>query len=483
MAKRVITHTKTVERRTKIVATIGPASRGREMLARLVEEGLDVARINASHGTHVDHRTAILRLRALERRMRKPIGLLVDLQGPKIRIGTLAQGAPVELVAGKTVVIEPGHFPGTAARLSTTYRNLPKDVTRGDAILLDDGLLRLRVTRVRAGAVESEVVVGGTLKEHKGVNLPGARVSAPSMTRKDYADLAFGLANGADYIALSFVRSGSDVRVLRRAIARHGGRAAIIAKIEKPDALDRIDEILREADGIMVARGDLGVELAPEKVPAAQKALIHKANAAERIVITATQMLESMIVSPVPTRAEASDVANAIFDGTDAVMLSAETASGRYPALAVRMMAGIAREAEAHGEFDSREDASLALGSPEHAMARAACSAALGARVRTIVVLTLSGRTALTLSKMKPPARIVAVAASLAVASRMALYRGVVPMVMPLASTTDRMIANADRALVRRHLAARGESVILVAGVTQAIGATNMIKLHRVGIG
>jgi len=483
VAERRDAHDAAVTRRTKIVATIGPASRGREMLARLVEEGLDVARINASHGTHADHRAAILRLRALERRTRKPIGLLVDLQGPKIRIGTLAGGGPVELVAGRRVVIEPGHFPGTALRLSTTYRDLPKDLSRGDAVLLDDGLLRLRVTRVRAGAVETEVVVGGLLKEHKGVNLPGARVSAPSMTRKDHADLAFALASGADYVALSFVRSASDVRVLRRAIARHGGRAAIIAKIEKPDALDRIDEILREAEGIMVARGDLGVELAPEKVPAAQKALIHKANASERVVITATQMLESMIASPVPTRAEASDVANAIFDGTDAVMLSAETASGRYPALAVRMMAGIAREAEAHGEFAVRDDAAPAAGSPAHAMARAACSAALGAGVRTIVVLTLSGRTALTLSKMKPPARIVAVAASLAVASRMALYRGVVPLVTPLARTTDRMIANADRVLIRRGLAARGENVILVAGVTQAIGATNMIKLHRVGIG
>jgi pyruvate kinase len=475
------------ERRTKIVATIGPASKPRETLARLVEEGLDVARLNASHASQAEHREVIATLRAIEARRKKPIGILLDLQGPKIRVGAMEGGA-VELVEGRRVVIEPGDFPGTAARLSTNYRALPRDVSRGGAILLDDGKLRLRVTRVRAGSVEAEVVAGGLLRERKGMNLPGTRVSAPSLTRKDRADLAFGLAEGADYVALSFVRSAGDLRALRRAIGRQRHSVGIIAKIEKPEAVERIDEIIRECDGIMVARGDLGVEVAPEKVPAIQKALIHKANAAERLVITATQMLESMITSPVPTRAEASDVANAIFDGTDAVMLSAETAVGSYALEAVRMMASIAREAESHGEFATDGAAAGSCGAGgglepalSHAMASAACFAARETGVDTIVVLTLTGRMALTISKMKPPARIVALAASFEIAGRMALYRGVVPIVMPLARTTDRMIANADSALLRSGLAARGDSVILLVGRTGPIGAMNMIKLHRVG--
>jgi pyruvate kinase len=476
------------ERRTKIVATIGPASRPRETLARLIDEGLDVARLNASHSSHAERREVVAALRAIETRRKKPIGILLDLQGPKIRVGALEGGA-VDLVEGRRVVIEPGDFVGSAARLPTNYRALPRDVSRGDAILLDDGKLRLRVTRVRAGAVDAEVVVGGHLRDRKGINLPGTRVSAPSLTAKDRADLAHGLAAGADYVALSFVRSAGDLRALRRAVGRRRGvRVGIIAKIEKPEAVERIDEIIRECDGIMVARGDLGVEVAPEKVPAIQKALIQKANGTERLVITATQMLESMMTSPVPTRAEASDVANAIFDGTDAVMLSGETAAGSYPVEAVKMMASIAREAESHGEFASDGAAPADCGAGgdlgsefAHAMARAACFAAREAGIDTILVLTLTGRTALTISKMKPPARIIAGAASLEIAGRMALFRGVVPMVMPLVRTTDRLIANADRALLRSGLAARGDAVILLSGRTRSTGATNMIKLHRIG--
>jgi len=484
-------------RRTKIVATIGPASRTPAILERLVAAGLDVARINASHGTRAEHAESIASVRAVASRARRHTAILLDLQGPKIRIGTLQAGGPVRLVAGRAVSIEPGRFPGTAERLSTNYRGLERELSRGDTILLDDGLIRLRVVHAGRGGVTAEVVVGGLLGEHKGINFPGAAVSAPSLTRKDLADLAFGLDEGVDAIALSFVRRAADIRALRRAIARRrSGRPMLIAKIEKPEAVDRIDEILAEVDGIMVARGDLGVEMALAKVPAIQKMLIRKANDTERLVITATQMLESMIANPVPTRAEASDVANAVFDGTDALMLSGETASGRYPVEAVRMMAEIAIEAESNAGFLPERRRAWGGAAPPaappaagparpdamaRAMARAACSAARDAGVRTIVVLTLSGRTALTISKMQPPNRIVAIAADAAAARRMALFRGVTALVAPLARRTDAMIANADRRLLQTGVAARGETVILVAGSSVTVGATNMIKLHEVG--
>jgi pyruvate kinase len=478
------------ERRTKIVATIGPSSRDPRVLARLVDAGVDVARLNVSHGSLDEHADEVRAVRRAAARARRHVGVLLDLQGPKIRVGSLEGGGPVRLDAGRTIVIEPGRGAGSAERITTTYRNLPRDVSRGDTLLVDDGLLRLRIARVERSRVTAEVVVGGLLREHKGINLPGVAVSAPSLTPKDLRDLAFGLAAGVDFVALSFVRRAADVRALRRAIARASSRrVAVIAKVEKPEAVDRIDEILREADGIMVARGDLGVEVAPEKVPAIQKALIRRANGAERVVITATQMLESMIAHPVPTRAEASDVANAIFDGTDAVMLSGETAAGRYPVEAVRMMAAIAREAESHGELiperrlSDRAPAAAGDAARAHAIARAACYAAREAGVGAIVVLTLSGRTALTISKMKPPVRVVAIAADDGIANRMALYRGVVPLTAPLARTTEVMIANADRRLLATRSAARGDEVVLVAGSAVAAGATNMIKLHRVGEG
>ena len=480
------------DRRTRIVATIGPASRAPALLARLLAAGVDVARINASHGTRQEHRRAIADLRRAAARAGRHVGVLLDLQGPKIRVGSLIGGAPVRLIAGRSVTIEPGDFAGTADRLSTTYRGLPRDVARGDTILLDDGRLRLHVVRSGRSGVTAEVVVGGLLGEHKGINLPGVAVSAPSLTRKDFDDLAWGLRAGVDVVALSFVRRAADVRALRRAIGRRSARPLVIAKVEKPGAVDRIDEILGEADGIMVARGDLGVELELAKVPAIQKMLIRKANDADRLVITATQMLESMIVSPVPTRAEVSDVANAIFDGTDAVMLSGETASGRYPIEAVRTMATIALEAESNlpllperrrtgAREAGTENAAARAGAESRAMARAACSAAREAGLRTIVVLTLSGRTALTISKMQPANRIVAIAADGAVANRMALFRGVTALVAPLARRTEEMIANADRRLLESRAASPGETVILVAGSAVAVGATNMIKLHVVG--
>ncbi len=474
------------ERCTKIVATIGPASRSPSTLARLLAAGVDVARLNASHGAAAERAADAAAVRRAALRARRRVAILLDLQGPKIRVGRLERGGPVRLVAGRSIAIEVGEFAGTADRIATSYARLPRDVRRGDSILLDDGLLRLRVERVERTRVRAVVVTGGLLRERKGMNLPGVALSAPTFTAKDRRDLAHGVRLGVDAVALSFVRRAEDVRTLRRALARLGARSLpVIAKIEKPEAVDRIDEILAEADGIMVARGDLGVEIALERVPEVQKDLIAKANAGERLVITATQMLESMVESPVPTRAEASDVANAIFDGTDAVMLSAETAVGRYPVEAARVMASIAREAEAHAEYAPRLAARSgpAAASAGRAIARAACSAALDAGISTIVVLTLSGRSALTLSKMHPAARIVAVAADPSVADRMALYRGVAPLVAPLARTTDEMISNAERALLAAGLARRGDDVILVAGAIAGPGATNMVKLHRLGLG
>jgi pyruvate kinase len=469
------------DRRTKIVATLGPASHDRATLARLIDAGVDVARLNASHGTQAEHAQRIRLVRSLERRLRRPIGVMLDLQGPKLRIGALEGGGPVRLVPGRRVVIEAGHFAGTAERIATSYPRLARDVSRGDRILLDDGRMRLRVVRTRGGRVEAEIEVGGLLREHKGINLPGVAIGVPSLTPKDRRDLSFGIGAGVDLVALSFVRRASDLLALRRAIARRGGKVLVVAKIEKPEGVERIDEILEHADGIMVARGDLGVELAPERVPAVQKALIAKANERDRIVITATQMLESMVSSPLPTRAEASDVANAIFDGTDAVMLSAETASGRYPVEAVRMMAAIAREAESHGAYVALRRSDRPRATQAHALARAACYAAREAFVDTIVVLTISGRTALTISKMKPEARIIAITPSVDTARKMALYRGVRPLVAPFARRTAHMIANAERVIRRAGAVAKGDAVILVAGTTSSVGATNMIKLHTVG--
>src|SRR5919205_1900037 len=337
-------------RRAKIVATLGPASHDPETLQKLLEHGVDVARLNFSHGRHEDHAEVLDRIRAASRRLVKAVAVLQDLQGPKIRTGPLKAGkVGVLLEPGSDITITTeGDFLGDEKLVSTTYRHLAEDVRPGDRLLVDDGLLELRVLKTDGVRAACEVVEGGVLKEHKGINLPGVALRAQALSEKDRRDLAFGLAHGIDYVGLSFVRTAEDVALCRTEMERFGRVVPIIAKIEKPEALDNMDAIIAATDGLMVARGDLGVEIQPERVPTLQKEMLRKANKAGKPVIVPTQMLESMIEHPRPTRAEATDVANAVWDGADAVMLSGESASGRYPLLAVQMMDRIVREAEAH---------------------------------------------------------------------------------------------------------------------------------------
>jgi pyruvate kinase len=388
----------------------------------------------------------------------------------------------VRLAAGSTVTLTPRAVPGRPELIPTSCRRLARDVRRGDPILIDDGRMELRVLRTRNGDVLCRVVTGGTLLENKGMNLPLTPLGGPSLTAKDRADLEFALRQGVDYVAISFVRRGEDVERVRRITARRRRMVPLIAKLELRAAVERLEEILEAADGVMVARGDLGVEVPLERVPVLQKRILHEANRAGVVVITATQMLESMVEAPRPTRAEASDVANAIFDGTDAVMLSAETASGRHPVKTVAVMDRIIREAEASG-FGAPVQVEAALGaqSEVHAVAHAAVDAARQSGARAIVVYTQTGTTARILSKLKPPCPIIAFAPSEEVRRRLMLYRGVWPLAMRLARSTDQMLADGERAILTSRILRAGERVVVVSGTTPRSGATNLMKVHRLG--
>lgn len=471
-------------RRAKIVCTLGPASSSPEVMEELITNGMDVARLNFSHGRHEDHARSLERLRAACRHLGKPVAALQDLQGPKIRTGPLKAGrAGVKLVAGEELTITTeGELLGDEHLVSTTYVHLAEDVKAGDRLLIDDGLLELRVLATDGVRVRAEVVEGGMLGESKGINLPGVALRTEAMSEKDKADLAFGLANGVDVVALSFVRTAQDVRLCRQLMERAGRVVPIVAKIEKPEAIDQIDEILAAADGLMVARGDLGVEILPERVPGLQKMLCRKGNLAGKPVIIATQMLNSMIEHPRPTRAEASDVANGIWDGADAVMLSGETASGRHPLLAVQMMDRIVREAEA--------DVVVRAG-PEHVdgvrvgfnevTAEAACRAAEASGAVAIVCFTLSGTTARLLSHFRPRTPIVAFSPDQATRRRCALYWGVEPKIMEPARNADLMAEAVAERLVEDGVAQPGDRLVLVYGSPMGIqGQTNSIRFHSV---
>jgi pyruvate kinase len=408
-------------RRTKIVATIGPASRSPEMLERLVRAGVDVVRLNFSHGTHEQHLEVILSVRAIAGRLQRPVALLQDLSGPKIRTGNVA-GNGVLLVKGARLAITTDtSIEGTAELISTTYEPLPRDVKAGDQVLLDDGNLELRVVGVSGGRVECEVVDGGTLRANKGMNLPGVTLSTPALTEKDRRDLRFGTQHQVDYVAMSFVRRAEDVLEAKELIRSMGETTPVISKIEKPQAVDNLEAILAASDGVMVARGDLGVELGTEDVPIVQKRIIALANAAGKVVITATQMLESMIDNPRPTRAEASDVANAILDGTDAVMLSGESAVGKFPVETVETMARIACYTEEHGmgsihprRADARRsDLPPALAGPgtpvTRSLTRVATSVAEELGCKLILAFTESGVTARLVAGRRPRVPVVAV--------------------------------------------------------------------------
>jgi len=469
-------------RRAKIVCTIGPASDTEEMMRELMLRGMNVARLNFSHGSHEDHARVIRRLRKVSRELERTICILQDLQGPKIRTGRLKDRTPIVLEKGRSVTITAKDIMGTAELISTTYQGLARDVKPGEHILLSDGRIELIVRQVSDGDVICEALNGGTLGEHQGINLPGTNVSIPSLTGKDEKDLAFGLKHAVDAVAISFVRTADDIVRARRAIAAHGGAAPVIAKLEKPQAIDNLESILEVSNGVMVARGDLGVEVAPEKVPLIQKHVIRRALDFRKPVITATQMLESMTENPRPTRAEASDVANAIFDGTDAVMLSGETAVGKYPREAVEMMARIVAEAEAHPFHrvlpEHRQTRQLFIA---ETICESMAHAAQDLNIRAIAVFTETATTARMLSKYRPAAGIYAFTHVETVCNRMNLLWGVTPLRCPAKLSVSRMAEFAEQELVRLGALSPGDVFGLIAGTTGTSGATNFMRLITAG--
>jgi pyruvate kinase len=503
MASEALISHATHLRRAKIVCTLGPASSSDAMIRELVAAGMDVARLNFSHGTHPEHARVIERVRRVAEEEGRPIAILQDLQGPKIRTGRMKYRTPVALPKGARITITPRDIPGSASLISTTFPTLAQEVQPGSRILLSDGLIELRVKAIKGEDVECEVVNGGMLGEHQGINLPGAALSIPSLTDKDRKDLEFGLKHAVDVIALSFVRTGDDVREIKRLIGSHNGGTPVIAKLEKPQALEHLDDILDVSDGVMVARGDLGVELPPEQVPVTQKEIIRRAAQWRKPVITATQMLESMIENPRPTRAEASDVANAIFDGTDAVMLSGETAKGKYPVEAVAMMARIVVEAEAHlyltqapGPGSSQLPALLQtvftkLASQaaihqfhELSIAETVCESVAHAAddldMRAIMVFTQTGTTARLISKYRPRCPIYAFTTDPHVCNRMKLLWGVEPFVRAHTSDPAVMIRDAEAELIRRGCLLAGDVVGVVTGTRMEAGFTNLMLLRTI---
>jgi pyruvate kinase len=468
-------------RHSKIVCTIGPASSSPRIIERLMRAGMDVARLNFSHGKHEDHARSIATLRAAAIEHEKPIAIIADLQGPKIRTGPLAGGATVTLRAGQRFVITTARVPGDSNRVSTTFRPLPREVHRGNRILLSDGLIELRVQKVHGQEVICEVVNGGVLGQHKGINLPGIQLRVPALTPKDRKDLAFALTQDANYIAVSFVRHPEDVVLAKNLIRRAGKDTPVIAKLEKPEAIENLDAILRIADGVMVARGDLGVEMNPERVPVVQKMIITRAREARRPVITATQMLESMTQNPRPTRAEASDVANAIFDGSDAVMLSAETASGKYPVEAVAMMARIIEEAEGSITEFPRPSMQEKLKVAE-TVAELVCHASRELHMKLIAVFTHSGFTARLVSRYRPLVPIVAFSPEAETRRRMALFWGVMARAIVDVHKVDGLAEIAERRLLEERLVRKGDVIGIVAGTPMGVrGTTNFMKFHIIG--
>jgi pyruvate kinase len=469
-------------KRTKIVATLGPASSAPEVIRALIEAGADVFRLNFSHGMPEDHKQRVENIRRISTEVGKVVGILQDLQGPKIRTGRFAEGA-VELTIGQPFIITSDPVEGDINKVSTTYKGLPNDVEPGQMLLLDDGNIRLKVTEVRTNDIHTEVVIGGRLSNNKGINIPGADLSIPALTEKDVEDLALGVSLEVDWVAMSFVRSRDDLLLARHYLNRHNSRARLMAKIEKPSAVARFDEILEECDGVMVARGDLGVEMPLEEVPGVQKRIILKAIAAGKPVITATQMLESMVKNPTATRAEASDVANAVFDGTDAVMLSAETASGTYPVEAVSFMARVAKSVESSPEYQDRLNAirPAPMPSVQDSIALAVDDVVDAAGARLIVAFTATGGAARRIARFRPSVPILALTPNQHVSHQMALIGGVLPAQAPDPKDTEDMVKIALEQAKLLGMAEPGDRVIIVAGVPFGVrGTTNMLRVERV---
>ena len=492
-----------MSRRAKIICTIGPASCSRETMRLLLLNGMDVARFNFSHGGPEKQAANVAQLREISAELGRPVAFLQDLQGPKIRTGPLASPG-VELVVGQHFVLTTRRVAGDKYEVSTTYAALPHDCKVGDTILLDDGLIALKVEKVSETDVACLVEDGGILKTNKGINLPGVAVSAPAMSEKDRFDAAWGLENGFDYIALSFVRTADEVRELKQIALEHAAKTGtsstqIIAKLEKPEAILNLDAILEEADGVMVARGDLGVEMPPEQVPMLQKHIIKSANLHDKIVITATQMLESMTTTQRPTRAEASDVANAVLDGTDALMLSGETASGAYPVESLQMMSRIIGEIEnstddgwsgaRHAHRFSHLPHSPAAAHPNAptltaAICEAAAHAAAALDARAVACFTESGITARLLSKFRPPVPIVAFTPDPNVLRQLKLVWGVQPRLVERSEMTDQLLTRVDHFFLQAGDAQIGDMVVVTLGAPVAAhGSTNLMKLHRIGEG
>jgi pyruvate kinase len=474
-------------RRVKIIATIGPNSHNEDVLRRMIEAGMDMARLNFSHGNQAEHKLSLRLIRKLSARSGRHIGIIGDLQGPKIRIGEV-ENAPLELRKGGDLIITTRRTRGSGNRVATTYRRLSRDISPGDRILIRDGTIEAKVAEVEGPDIHCRVVFGGALTSHAGMNIPGVEISAPSLTRKDRKDAEFAAELGIDYLAMSFVRSPDDVLKLKRLLKKLGGCTHVIAKIERPEAVEQIDDIISAADGIMIARGDLGIEILPEKVPQIQKDIIERCIKAGKPVITATQMLESMTTRPTPTRAEVSDVVNAIYDGTDAVMLSGETAVGSNPVRVVRMMERIAGEADSTKAKSMTEKGRTVfrrMGENrnfETAIGRAIEITSRSLQARLIVCFTSSGFTALQTSSYRPDIPIIGATQHESILPRMSLYWGVQPILTQKAETVDEMIENVERELLRRRLVRRGDSIIITAGYPLGVsGTTNMMQLVRVG--
>lgn len=467
-------------RRTKIVATLGPASSSQVMVGQLMDAGVDLFRLNFSHGSNREKLATIAMIREISGQKSRPVGILADLQGPKIRTGRMENGALL-LTKGDQLSITTRDLLGRPGLISTVYQALPKDVQQGSRILMDDGLIELKVIDVKGDTVHCQVVEGGILKDLKGINLPGVNVSSPSLTEKDLNDLEFCLQARVDYIALSFVRTANDVEGLKRIIFEHDMNVPVIAKIEKPEALRNFKSILRVADAIMVARGDLGVEIDPEKVPLIQKKIIRACNEAGKPVITATQMLESMIIYPRPTRAETSDVANAILDGTDAVMLSGETASGAHPVAAVRTMVKVAVDVERSELWRLTPRKHTHSNNIAQAVAEAACQAAASLKAKTIAVFTESGSTAALISKFRPQLPIIAFTSVPEIERRLSLYWGVRTCRIGKLSGTDEQIVAVEETMLSLGYR-KGDVAIITMGVPiEARGSTNLMKVHKLG--
>ncbi len=468
---------------TKIVATLGPSSRTPDVLRQLIRAGADVFRINASHANKDDIGPLVQTVRAAAEELNANIGILLDLQGPKIRLGSFENGG-CTLETGATFTITTEQITGNCERASTVYTEFAKDVKEGDRVLIADGSVELRALSSDGVSVKHEVVTGGPISDRKGINLPGVQVSTPSLTKKDMADLRAGIDAGVDFVALSFVRRREDVLRLRHFIEEYDSSVQIVSKIEKPEAWENFEAILEESDGVMVARGDLGVELALEKVPAIQKAIIRGARRRGKFVITATQMLESMIQNPFPTRAEVSDVANAIYDGTDAIMLSAETSAGKYPVETVTMMDRIASESDEairRAGFRPEPAPSGNLTEPQ-IIAHLAFESAQMVKAAAIAVFSSSGGSGRLVASFRPPVPVYVFTHSQEVARQLSIVYGVRPLVVPQAESTDVMLKQVDRALSERRSLKPKDCVVFVAG--QPIGrkgTTNLIKLHRVG--